>query len=101
MAKKRFEEIEYDPIEAEAKRTLARAVSQPGVAAAGSGQASKLTNVVQFLSESGKGTESVPDAVVEKAVPASFSAEPRPSLAPQRKPKSRTFSCANVEQDQE
>jgi hypothetical protein len=31
MGRKKFEETEYDPIEAEAKRTLARQVSQVGV----------------------------------------------------------------------
>ena len=32
MAKKKFEEVEYDPIEAEAKRQLARTVSSPSQA---------------------------------------------------------------------
>ena len=32
MAKKKFEEVEYDPIEAEAKRQLARTVSSPSLA---------------------------------------------------------------------
>ena len=86
MGKKKFEEIEYDPIEAEAKRALARAVSKPGIPAA-----------------TGQGTIE-PSKIVQMQVPSMSSNQaPKEIATPtaHRKPKSRTFSCASVEQDTE
>ncbi len=96
MARKKFEEIEFDPIEAEAKRALARQVSQAGapVALTSMGNTAlkeELINVDQ------------PKLIVKEPIKEPTFLAPRKELPPlpARKQKKRSFSCANPEQDSE
>lgn len=90
MAKKRFEEIEYDPIEAEAKRALARSVSSP----------TSATNIIPIPQTFGvKKTEESPlreSSIIEEKGRGLVTA-----TMPARKEKKRSFSCASPEQDHE
>jgi hypothetical protein len=98
MGKKKFEELEYDPIEAEAKRALARAVSQPGVP--------DVEPVITPVANSDRPPASLPKDVVEEDTrkpTRSTTSSPgqRPAKVVERKEKKRSFSCANSEQDRE
>ena len=75
MGRKKFEEVEYDPIEAEAKRSLARQVSSLGVVSR-IAPTTSLNTVMQ--------TNPIEKTRV---------------ISPGKKQKKRSFSCANSDQD--
>ena len=78
MGKKKFEETEYDPFEAEARRVLARSVSQAN-------NNNLAPNLVVLPAEREERRET------QVAQPS--------NAVGRRREKKRTFSCANVEQD--
>jgi hypothetical protein len=93
MARKKFEEVEYDPIEAEAKRALARQISQPAMSPLATfGNAAVKEEPLETVN-----VQSLREPV--RPVP------PLPTKAeaplPARKQKKRSFSCANAELDAE
>jgi hypothetical protein len=92
MARKKFEEIEFDPIEAEAKRVLARQVSQAGapVAFTSMGNAALKEDPINV---------DQPKSIVKE--PAYIAPKKELPPLPARKQKKRSFSCANLEQDSE
>lgn len=105
MARKKFEELEYDPIEAEAKRQLARTVSSPATS-------SNIVPMPQPVEPekiehaSFEPAISRPHQVETKASPAKSSSEPsdkgiEAKIASSRREKKRSFSCASPEQDSE
>ena len=75
MGRKKFEEVEYDPIEAEAKRSLARQVSSLGV--------------VPFIAPKAAANTAIRESPIEK---------PK-VISPDKRQKKRSFSCANSDQD--
>ena len=77
MGRKKFEEAEYDPIAAEAKRTLARSLSQPATRQA----------------------EQVPQRAL--SIAAAHVPTVSRMASTSRKEKKRSFSCANAAQDSE
>ncbi len=94
MGRKKFEETEYDPIEAEAKRTLARQVSQVGV------PTSVVDNVVRLeTSLSLDEPRSTSSEVTKERAFITPKKEVLPRL--ERKQKKRSFSCSNTDQDSE
>jgi hypothetical protein len=87
MARKKFEELEYDPIEAEARRALARQISQPhGVPFQTVGNAA-IKEEETATEQAWQSTPQLPQAAQ--------------APAPQRKLKKRSFSCASAELDAE
>ncbi len=84
MGRKKFEETEYDPIEAEARRALARSISRPD-------------NVPEMSREEGR-VVPLPQAANTLAIRTPISKSQRAHC---RKEKKRSFSCANSEQDAE
>jgi|GEM_PF-1575441 len=96
MGRKKFEEVEYDPIEAEAKRELARQVSQVGSPFT----ALPVSNAQPKESPVNRDEPRPP--VKEPAKEISFIGSKREiSSRPERKQKKRSFSCANPDQDTE
>lgn len=100
MGRKKFEEIEHDPIEAEAKRTLARQVSQAGVP----------TAIPTFTPPIGNALPKEEPVNLDDSKP--ISREPVKEISfigpkkdidlrPERKQKKRSFSCSNTDQDSE
>jgi hypothetical protein len=90
MARKKFEEVEFDPIEAEARRALARSVSQP-VAPSPPAESSNVLMMPRTA-------ETPPPA---RQTDEQEAAPPRLESAVPRREKKRSFSCANPEQDYE
>lgn len=96
MARKKFEEIEYDPIEAEARRVLARQVSQPTPMA----PLSMGSVAIKETAVEDENVGPVRAPVREARFPQSKKTkEDIPFL--ERKQKKRSFSCANTELDSE
>jgi hypothetical protein len=106
MVRKKFEELEYDPIESEAKRQLARTVSVPSkpphvVPVSQTSEAEKTdhspfnepTIVRASQIETGPSHVTNPSELGDKGAGA--------KVALNRKEKKRSFSCASQEQDTE
>jgi hypothetical protein len=97
MARKKFEEVEYDPIEAEANRNLARQVSQAGIP-------TPMTIAVgnTVAKEAPINTDEPAPTTKEAVKEFAFVAPKKEALArPERKQKKRSFSCATSDQDSE
>jgi hypothetical protein len=98
MGKKRFEEVEYDPIEAEAKRALARAVSQPGLVFQ---EGKRIAGEGSIVSEpTDNSMISSIEMSPKKRAPAKNSTQ-EASARLTRREKKRSFSCADEEQDRD
>lgn len=102
MGKKKFEEVEYDPIETEARRALARAVSQPGTSQPPRMFTTQTSNVVPLSSEVKKSVEQFGDGAGEsREDPFKKPYINKANNIIRRREKRRSFSCANLEQDLE
>ncbi|UBF28859.1 hypothetical protein K9N68_14050 [Kovacikia minuta CCNUW1] len=98
MGKKRFEEVEYDPIETEAKRALARAVSQPGI---GHQEGKEIIGEGSTISvPTDTSTVSLIEAARKKRATVIDTTQ-KASGRLTRKEKKRSFSCADEEQDRD
>lgn len=94
MGRKKFEETEYDPIEAEAKRTLARQVSQVGVPSVAPDNVVRLETAIHLDEPKSPAREVTKDTSL---------VNPKKEVGPhlERKQKKRSFSCSNTDQDSE
>jgi hypothetical protein len=113
MAKKKFEEVEYDPIAAEAKRQLARTVSSPSIVSKIVPMPQELPTIKVDPIQLREPIEIKPIEPELKATPESrevysrgeplqpIQRAPEINNVRQRKEKKRSFSCASVEQDSE
>lgn len=89
MGRKKFEEVEYDPFEAEARRNLARQVAASSAAPAPTLE----------VEPEAQGSAVIAPKVVRRS---ETSSRMMPITSPVKGPqKSRTFKCANATQDKE
>ena len=98
MGRKKFEEVEYDPFQEEARRSLSRQVAS-GISA--QAVSSNMTSGNLAVGHQPMTTNSVVPMPVARTRPAAENATiplTKPVKGPQ---KSRTFKCANATQDKE